>query len=91
MTDSDFLKNSCSGATKRQKLSKWTWTRNFSDFLHEFTSLDIEINHFFMGRILFLGFRAKRDQNGPKMRFFKFYERLAFNIFLNFLSFRIEA
>ena len=35
----------------------------------------------FWGKILFWGFQAKRAHNGPKMRFFKFYEKLTLRIF----------
>ena len=35
----------------------------------------------FLGKILSPGFQAKRGQNGLKMRFFKFFEKLALKPF----------
>ena len=38
----------------------------------------IGMNDFF-GKILLSDVRIKRDQNGPKMRFYKFHEQLTFS------------
>ena len=39
----------------------------------------------FLRKILSWDFQAKSVQNGPKMRFFKFYEKSTRRIFLNFV------
>ena len=54
------------------------------------SSIRIGVNDFF-GKILLSGVRAKRDQNGPKMRFYKFHEQLTLKFSENLQNIRVAC